>query len=480
MDNNTLIFQILGVLAALFFCFLTYMNTRVWRATHVTFAFLVFCATIAFVIYASMSLKTRSVWMKKAAELEVQLEKQTLENVELAEGKRNEIQPTTKSIRSLHQEIAASVVDRGRVWRNCTLAAAGADFTLNTVPPADPNAPAAAALPNHMEQGTVVHAFLDMVSPNTGAKVPGPYLGQFYATNATDQNCVLSPTLPLDNVQRQFAAQQGNTWTLYETMPIDNYDAFAGLTEDQLKQYIPQQPTGLSAEEYDALIKSYLRTGGDATDNDPPASIWVEVKFLKKFEVVVNSDAAAATVTDGDAFDSQGRAVLPRLKKDPPNEKAEFEPGETAVFFDNEELRQMIADGVVQKEKNIYRRPLNHYTYSFNNYWGRTNEIIVRTKEINRDIASITKAIANTQKQIDARTAERTKVQDDLAKTKYEVAQVTKYRGTLDQQLAVVRARVNELYRTNKALGKEIADTNARLTREIDEKTKNATAMLAN
>src|ERR1700754_5047991 len=73
MQDNALIFQILGVILVLFFCFLTYMNTRVWRVTHVLFGFLTFSAAIGFLVYASLTVKTHSIWKDRAQKLDTRL-----------------------------------------------------------------------------------------------------------------------------------------------------------------------------------------------------------------------------------------------------------------------------------------------------------------------------------------------------------------------------------------------------------------------
>src|SRR6478672_10978735 len=68
--NETVIVQILAVVLILFFCFVTYMNTKTWRATHVTFLFLVFGAAMTFSVFASLIQKTRKAWQKINVELE--------------------------------------------------------------------------------------------------------------------------------------------------------------------------------------------------------------------------------------------------------------------------------------------------------------------------------------------------------------------------------------------------------------------------
>jgi len=70
MSEYVIIFQVLAALVALFFIFLTYMNTKTWRWLHVTMTFFVFGAAVAFCFYAAMALKTRAAWIKLHADLE--------------------------------------------------------------------------------------------------------------------------------------------------------------------------------------------------------------------------------------------------------------------------------------------------------------------------------------------------------------------------------------------------------------------------
>ncbi len=73
MGGNGLIFQIVGVMLILFFIFLTYMNSKTWKIVHVLMLFLVFGATIASAIYASLALKTQKAWRSTYEKLEAQL-----------------------------------------------------------------------------------------------------------------------------------------------------------------------------------------------------------------------------------------------------------------------------------------------------------------------------------------------------------------------------------------------------------------------
>mgnify|MGYP003398490179 CR=1 FL=1 len=65
---------------------------------------------------------------------------------------------------------------------------------------------------------------------------------------------------------------------------------------------------------------------------------------------------------------------------------------------------------------------------------------------------------------------------DDIAKVKFERDELNKYSDALAARLATVQADLSQLYRSNKALSRELAETSARLMEENERKTKAATA----
>src|SRR4051812_21305239 len=123
--NEVVIVQILAVVAILFFCFITYMNTKTWRATHVTFLFLVFGAAMTFSVYASLILKTRKAWQKITKEL-VEREEKDEENVKLVIGGTS----AAPGLVAWREALRREMIDRGRVWRDCAVT------SVNKQPPA--------------------------------------------------------------------------------------------------------------------------------------------------------------------------------------------------------------------------------------------------------------------------------------------------------------------------------------------------------
>src|SRR5688572_32163012 len=117
MGNEVVIVQILAVVLILFFCFVTYMNTKTWRATHVTFLFLVFGAAMTFSVYASLILKTRKAWQEITGRLEKREEDAAISVKKTLYGA-----PTANSgLAAWREELGRELIDRGRVWRDCAV-----------------------------------------------------------------------------------------------------------------------------------------------------------------------------------------------------------------------------------------------------------------------------------------------------------------------------------------------------------------------
>src|SRR5262245_11147600 len=109
MTEYAIIFQILAALVALFFIFLTYMNTKTWRWVHVTMTFFGFAAAIGFCFYAAMVLKTRAAWIKLHDETEKQVESTAQQLEILTRGDPKDVEGKTPSIASLREELSRTI-----------------------------------------------------------------------------------------------------------------------------------------------------------------------------------------------------------------------------------------------------------------------------------------------------------------------------------------------------------------------------------
>jgi hypothetical protein len=482
MSQYAIIFQVLGVLLALFFIFLTYMNTKTWRWLHVMMTFCVFAAAVAFCIYAAMTLKTRTAWLKYHDDLVAKIEGKgdqigLAKQLELVtRGDIKDVEGKLDSIATLKAEIARTILDRGRVWRRLgSTPNADGTVVLSMVPPADPNVPAPPAPPPHnLQPKAVLFAFGE--TPNADGKlVPSVYLGEYQVTAAAEAAITLAPLLQSPE-QANMARTPNVTWTVYEVSPIDGHHWFAGLDDAALKALIPQAATGLPPAEYQKLIDQYVNDGKDTDETAPPENLWIEVEFLRAHQETV--DAAAQNTVDASPFDPNGLAVLDRVRRAKPGENpgtVDFEPGDTAIF-DKESADRMIADGTAKLVRRIYRRRLNDYELRFHAINARLIELAAHQRTITLDKAASEAATAKAMEQEKVLQEDRTKLDEDLAKVKFERDELNKYSEALAARLTAVQGELSQLYRSNKALSRELAETSARLTEEIERRTSAATA----
>lgn len=475
MSQYAIIFQVLGVLLALFFIFLTYMNTKTWRWVHVTMTFFVFAASIAFCVYAAMAMKTRLAWLEYHDDLDTKVAQVATDLELVTQGDIKDVEGKTASITSVRAELARTILDRGRVWRQLVPAPnADGSATLSTAPPPDPNVPAPAAPKKHnLEPKTIVFAFKE--APNAeGIMVPAFYLGEYQVTAVAEMSVTVAPSIPQTAPQQAAARDPNGTWVLYEVCPIDGRDWLTA--DDPLTALIPQPQTGLSQAEYDKLIALYQRDGQPAEETDPPDNVWIEVKFTRPHTVQV--DAAAVNSVDSDPFDASGQAVLDRLRRAKAGENpasVEFEVGDTAIF-DQETANNLVGLGVAEKVRPIFRRKLNDYELRFHAIHRRIVEINGRLQALALDKAATEVAIAKAAEQETALQDLKTKLTEDVDKVQFELAELTKYSESVTARLTAVQAELSMLYRSNKALSRELAETSARLTEEIDRRTREATA----
>ncbi|HEY2413695.1 MAG TPA: hypothetical protein VGI40_15705 [Pirellulaceae bacterium] len=485
MSEYAIIFQVLGALAALFFIFLTYMSTKTWRWLHVTATFFVLAATIAFCVYAAMTLKTRANWIKLHDNLEKQLATTDTELEKVTQGDPKDVEGKEPSVLSLREELARIVIDRGRVWRGClpVIDPRTGVIVVRTSPPENPENPAAAGAKkkNNIAAKTVLHVFREAQESPESPLVPASYIGEFKASAVTDDTVTLEATTPL--APEQIAAGRAQaTWSLYEVCPVDGHEWFEGSDDERRKPLT--NAAGLDRVQLDPrLVNSYLRDGKEATDTDPPENVWYEVKFEQEYEVSV--DAPIVSSLDTEPFNTEGQAVLARLRREKGNAeqsgKVVFGPKDgqiSTAVLDKETAQSLIDKGIaIMVGQPIYRRKLTDYELAFHSINERLTEINGRVAQLKLDDAAM---LASTQKAEQQRALVeelKAKVVADLERAKNDSAELEKYKNSLAAQVATVQNELSQLYRANKALGRELAQLSAQLTDEINRRTREATAL---
>jgi hypothetical protein len=490
MSDYAIIFQVLGAVVVLFVIFLTYMSTKTWRWVHVTFMFLVFVTSFTFCIYSALVLRARAKWIKEHDKLEAQLNKTNDEVERIVRGDSKDVEGKNESLISLRDEIERVTLDRGRVWRGCVPAGLNRQtgaITLNTAPPADPANPAAAAPKNNnLQPKTILHVFREGQKTPESPIVPAAYLGEFrVAANPapTPTTVTLEPTMPPSPEQTQ-SMQVPGTWALYETCPVDGHEWFTGTGAERAQPLSDAAQAGaerIPPEVANRLIDAYARDGEESKDTDSPENLWYQVVFDQEYEVTV--DAPIVNSIDTDPFNTEGQAVLRRLRRSgTPDEsgKVVFGPKEgqihTAVL-DRETAQSLVDRGIAKIEgKPIYRRSLTDYERRFHSINQRTTEIVDRERQLDLDNKAVIAATQKAEQQRVQIEELKAKVTADLAKVRYELGELEKYATALNGRVHAVQAELSQLYQSNKAISQELGEITARLTDEINQRTRQATA----
>jgi hypothetical protein len=161
-----------------------------------------------------------------------------------AEGRMPSMAVWTRRLQDMERE-------RGSVWRGVTPASAIDPQTNRlTVKLAEP-------LPHGLDQNSIVYMF-EEGEPNAAAPQEGAqFLGEFRVVGVQPDTAELESVYRLDNRTGNRIASSTRPWVLYETMPRDQYQLFAGKTEEELRQMLPA-----------ATVEEYLRHGTPATPDD--------------------------------------------------------------------------------------------------------------------------------------------------------------------------------------------------------------------
>lgn len=487
MKEYALIFQIVGAVVVLAFIFLTYLNTKTWRWVHVTFMFLVFAATMTFCVYAGMTLKTRAKWVKDHDDLEKRLATTEEELARTARGDLKDVENKTPSVASIREALARTVIDRGRVWRECrpNIDPRTGAIVVATSPPVDPAAPAAGApKKNNIQAKTILHVFREGQSSPESPVVPAAYIGEFKATAVTDNSVTLEPTMVLTPEQIA-AGRMAGSWALYEVCPVDGHDWFTGTPEERLAPFVAVSGLPLQQLQQLPVMQAYLRDGGEANENDPPENVWYAVRFEKEYEVPV--DAPIVNSIDADPYNSEGQAVLRKLRRGTGEEggTVKFGPGEgqiqTAVL-DQQTAESLIQQDIAKLDTNakppkIFRRKLTDYERKFRSINEQVADLNSRVRQLGLDKKAMESSSEKAEAQRLLVEELKAKVAADLAKVNYELTELTKYKDALQSRLTASQTELSQLYLANKALGRELARRTAELTEQIEQRTREATAL---
>jgi hypothetical protein len=206
-------------------------------------------ASVVFFYMAARTVKIHKYWSELAQQHERRISQLQEETRLLREGNG-----TWMGIAKAQNQLHKLVIDRGRAWFNCTPRQGNTPGQVSVsieMPAAEADAAAPASL--GIPAATVLYVF-----EKKDRQKGGQYLGEFKVTGVGKKDVQLEPLRKFNEAELQRLTQSGGPWVMYDTMPTDNHEAFAGLTESQLKPLLPA-----------AVLAEYVRDGQPAQPGDP-------------------------------------------------------------------------------------------------------------------------------------------------------------------------------------------------------------------
>lgn len=210
----------------------------IWNKVLVGF---IVVAALAFFALAARALKTHQYWRETAHQLEDALEAEQEIEKQLVEGTGAE--EADMGLRQVRLAIHALLIDRGRVWRNCTpqqVQAGGNQSVSLSLVTDQPE-------PHGIPVKAVLHIFEE-----AEVQQGGHYLGEFVVSGVGENNLQLVPSMKLNDRELKRLQNSKGPWSLYEIMPIDQRRVLADLDAERIKAMFPDA----SEEEYLADLEA--------------------------------------------------------------------------------------------------------------------------------------------------------------------------------------------------------------------------------
>jgi hypothetical protein len=519
---------IVGILLFILFIVTIVFAASTWRGWHIAVVCLTFLAVVGLVVIASLSHKTHMHWKSEHANAEKMLLDAKEQGHTLKYGD-SLLAKSPDSLLETQGRLNRALLDRGRVWRQCTPGVpSGNTIPISTVPPSPTGEPGdpATAKPNGIEANMVLYAFREdvgVVNDEAGNPIPVPiaYLGEFRVAEAQPTGVTLEPTMPLDGIQQRLVSDPSARWSLHEMMPVDshyvfsvpdpdegaastsgeemaakplddtNTPVFGGMNDQALRQ-IFSITTGLPVdnEVITEMIADYAKDGSPASQQDVntrPLNIWQKLEFEKAHKERVDSNNLDSGMS-GNYFDAEGYAeasVLRRSQGDGDDEgkEASFRENDIGIFpyshdIDKQLVDQLVSSGTCRSLGPVFVRNLRDYEGALHNIRER---IVKRNEDIRRaqrDIESLQQAILSVQKQTSYRQDERTKLQEDQVGYKRDDEKLTELLAALESQKTTINGELSQLWESNLALAQQYEVFSAQLSEEINRRAENIAAQI--
>lgn len=263
--------------------------------------------------------------------------------------------------------------------------------------------------PNAVESQSVVHAFEEKP-----ASEGGRYLGQFTVANVAGTQLELNPSVQLspDELKRvQDSQQAGVTWRLYELMPADSHEIFAGLSDDELKSMLPE-----------STVAEYIKDG----------------------QVMLKQDA--------EQMGLGGKVLLVDANGN--------------VVRNQQGVETEVTDG-----KGKYTRRLRDYNTLFDEMRRLRSITQARIEIAKRDKQFLDESLAEARNQQQSRQQEIQDLQQDLTEVRRQRDAAQRYQAALAAAISTMEQAIATMMATNEATIAEIARIQSEAARIINAQT---------
>jgi hypothetical protein len=291
-------------------------------------------------------------------------------------------------------------------------------------------------------------------------KVPIFYMGEYKVVgdpNADLAALTLTPTMPLTDAQIEQLQDPNTTWVLYEVMPVDAHEAFAGMSAEQLSQLISAGT--IDPQRYEALIANFARDLQQGNDTDPPERKWMTVRFTQQetidVDVEVPADAGQQPLSDS-LFDPSGRSLVATLSQ---GGTTQFNQGDEATF-DFATAQELInQQKKAEPVRPIYHRRLRDYARAFRSLTADLGELSRQIELAQSDLDKVNESVTQLQSQIAFQTQHGEALNGDVEGLKVERQILDQYAAMVEEKWSELRTELSRLYRSNRQLVSRLAST---------------------
>lgn len=362
--------------------------------------------------YATMrTLKTQQYWRELVEDFKKRIAEVHAQNARLREGQEEEGKLVALGIRQTRLELEKVLLDRGRVWYNCTpeatpLTAQTGEVRVTTDLPD----------PHGITVNTVLYVFEQQPVEDGGA-----YLGPFVVDQVAAKQVALKPAFKFEPGELQRLSRSAGPWVMYEKLPVDNYYLFADLDEDQLRKLLPA-----------ASVEDYLRHG--------EAAGWEDVEQWGVDGMVVDENGVPL-------MDEQGQQIA----------------GRDGVF------QRRLRDYAALLHAAPYGEEYDAHIPSQRSQLTLLTDLIA---SMERDVQYMQAAAADAKKQVTFRENEKAALEADLAKIRAERDAVAAHRQRVEQKLGELKAAVEQMLEQNRTMAGQIARIQLEAARQIEQRAR--------